>query len=442
MDGSAADPANIVGTFADGSMAGKVALIRRGACYFTSKTINSQNAGAVGVIVYNDHRPGTVTMSGPEVGITIHAMFIAGTDGDALNAAVTADPTTTVHIHCDEGSRLGPTQPAAADCPTDYAGYVGTYYFYDIVSSGTEILDDSWANPLNTWNHDDGYVDVPFPFDFNWFMLVEPVFSIGTNGMITFGTGHLRNGGSEPIPCVSASLCDGVAYGSHANHADWGVDGVVAPFWADINPGSSLDGVEEEGAVYFQLYTSSAVVMWNLCTYWTPDNNPTAQTFEAIMFADGSLVFSYQDMAPEAGHLSWSEESIGYEDKSGTLGYQIAYSFTVDPNAIPADETTFVIPSSCTSLQTPNPSLGAACLGNTDCGDGVSHGVVCVGDSLSGGVTGTDPIVPGVCTLCSDLMPLADEAAGDWFGCVAAGMGAMLWHCEEMCAHPDVIAGR
>ena len=87
--------------------------------------------------------------------------------------------------------------------------------------------------------------------------------------------------------------------------------------------------------MYFQIFETSAVVMWSQCTYWTPDNNPTAQTFEAIMYADGTLVYSYQDMAPEAGHLSWSEESIGYEDKSGTLGYQIAYSFTADPNAIP-----------------------------------------------------------------------------------------------------------
>ena len=52
--------------------------------------------------------------------------------------------------------------------------------------------------------------------------------------MITFGDAHLRNGGSEPIPCVSANMCDGNNYGSHADHADWGIDGVIAPFWADV----------------------------------------------------------------------------------------------------------------------------------------------------------------------------------------------------------------
>lgn len=251
-----------------------------------------------------------------------------------------------------------PAVPSSYDgstCPTDYDGYVVDPYWVDIVSSGTEIADDSWSNPLNTWNHDDGYIDVPLPFSFNWYGIMENTISIGTNGLITFGTGHLRNGGSEPIPCLSAGLCDGNNYGSHANHADWGVDGVIAPFWADVNPGSSLDGVDETGAVYFQIFEDAVVVQWDQCTYWTPDNNPTTNTFEAILFASGDVIFSYFDMAPEAGHLSWSEESIGYEDQSGAFGYQIAYSFTSDPNAIPADGTTFYIPAVCTTAPPPPP---------------------------------------------------------------------------------------
>eukprot|EP01043_Picozoa_sp_COSAG02_P006456 COSAG02_NODE_184_length_30545_cov_128.634402_1_plen_227_part_10 len=108
--------------------------------------------------------------------------------------------------------------PAAAACPTDYTT---DYYFYDISTTGTEILDDQWANPLNTWNHDDGFIDVPLPFAFMWYQQEEPAVTIGTNGMLSFGTAHLRNGGSEPIPCVN--LCGNNNYGSHANHADWGI---------------------------------------------------------------------------------------------------------------------------------------------------------------------------------------------------------------------------
>ena len=84
------------------AMDGKIALIRRGVCFFTTKVINAQNAGAIGAVIYNDDRPGTVVMSGPDVGILIPSIFIEGVAGDALNAAVTADPTTMVDIHCDE----------------------------------------------------------------------------------------------------------------------------------------------------------------------------------------------------------------------------------------------------------------------------------------------------------------------------------------------------
>merc|ERR1719272_1531541 len=110
--GAAAATADITGTFDDGSMVGKIALIRRGVCYFTTKVINAQNAGAIAVIVYNDHRAGTVTMGGPEVGVTIASVFIEGPQGDALNAAVTADVSTVVNIHC-AGTTNFPPDPCA-----------------------------------------------------------------------------------------------------------------------------------------------------------------------------------------------------------------------------------------------------------------------------------------------------------------------------------------
>ena len=259
----------------------------------------------------------TASVNGATILVAPKTRFDRGTF--QLQVSLTEPDLTPVEAPPPPPASDGPTvMPPASDCPTDYS--VDTYFF-DIASTGTEILDSEWSNPLNTWNHDDGTLDVDIPFDFMWYQQVENTFSIGTNGLITFGSDHLRNGGSEPIPCVN--LCGNNNYGSHANHADWGIDGVIAPFWADINPGSSLDGVDENGAVFYQVFSASAVVQWNECTYWTPDNNPTAQTFEGIMYADGAVVFSYLSMDPT--HLSWSVESIGYEDASGTLGAQISY---------------------------------------------------------------------------------------------------------------------
>eukprot|EP01043_Picozoa_sp_COSAG02_P081867 COSAG02_NODE_20224_length_842_cov_1.173620_1_plen_124_part_10 len=80
MNGSPADDANIVGTFADGSMVGKVALIRRGGCYFSTKMLNAQNAGAVATVIYNDHRasPPPISAPGFDEMMTTPTLFISG----------------------------------------------------------------------------------------------------------------------------------------------------------------------------------------------------------------------------------------------------------------------------------------------------------------------------------------------------------------------------
>jgi len=104
------------GTFSDGSMNGKIALIQRGACYFTTKVTNAQVAGAVAAIIYNDHRPGIVNMSpaaaerrgadgwNVDVDITIPGIFIEGDHGTALNEALTANADEPVTLHCGEAS--------------------------------------------------------------------------------------------------------------------------------------------------------------------------------------------------------------------------------------------------------------------------------------------------------------------------------------------------
>jgi cubilin len=87
--------------------------------------------------VYNDHRAGTVTMGGPEIGVTIPSVFILGSDGDALNAAVTADPGMIVSVHC------GPESLHMPD-PCGAGGITG-------VDSGQIILGGLENNQLCSW---------------------------------------------------------------------------------------------------------------------------------------------------------------------------------------------------------------------------------------------------------------------------------------------------
>ncbi len=64
-------------------IAGKIALIDRGTCFFVNKVKAAQVAGAVGVIVANN-TTGLITMAGNDPSITIPAIFISQADGQTL----------------------------------------------------------------------------------------------------------------------------------------------------------------------------------------------------------------------------------------------------------------------------------------------------------------------------------------------------------------------
>lgn len=69
-----------------GSLAGKVALIRRGTCSFHIKARNAQNAGAAGVVLYDNvvAAPLSTTVAGP-VAITIPVVAVTAASGALLN---------------------------------------------------------------------------------------------------------------------------------------------------------------------------------------------------------------------------------------------------------------------------------------------------------------------------------------------------------------------
>jgi hypothetical protein len=126
-----------------------------------------------------------------------------------------------------------------------------------------------------------------------------------------------------------------------ACRAEWGIDGVIAPYWNDLNvceSGNVCGGNGGGGTVLYQVFADSMVAQWEqvrfyvdpaadsgdpLCDpavtpagegtdespydnswapyWWTPacpaSQDPTTSTFQAILFGDGSLQFNYKDMA-------------------------------------------------------------------------------------------------------------------------------------------------
>ncbi len=84
------DPANFEGCapFPDDSFTEMAAVISRGACNFTTKVINAQNAGATFVVVHNDEARGDATMGmgGADPEVAIPSIFIGYGNGQRVIA--------------------------------------------------------------------------------------------------------------------------------------------------------------------------------------------------------------------------------------------------------------------------------------------------------------------------------------------------------------------
>ena len=77
-----------------GSLAGQIALVRRGTCAFFIKATNVQAAGAVGAVLYDNVLGAlTATVAGTPA-ITIPVVVVTAADGAALNAQMDAGPIT------------------------------------------------------------------------------------------------------------------------------------------------------------------------------------------------------------------------------------------------------------------------------------------------------------------------------------------------------------
>ncbi|TKC19499.1 S8 family serine peptidase [Robertmurraya kyonggiensis] len=88
------------------NVAGKYALIKRGELAFVDKALNAQNAGALGVIIYNN-ADGYVNMQS-DAAITIPQLFMLKNDGDKLAAALTAGKPVTISFNGEKTTAPNP----------------------------------------------------------------------------------------------------------------------------------------------------------------------------------------------------------------------------------------------------------------------------------------------------------------------------------------------
>lgn len=97
-----------------GFPSGRIALADRGGCSFSEKTLNAQNAGAIGLIVANNQGDDVIYVSGDGAGIAIPTVFIGQSDGAALRGATGVQATLTIPASSDASVRwlMGEDSPA------------------------------------------------------------------------------------------------------------------------------------------------------------------------------------------------------------------------------------------------------------------------------------------------------------------------------------------
>lgn len=89
------------------ALAGKIAIIDRGACNFTQKVKNAQDVGAIAVIVANNKDgDATITMGGDDETITIPSMMVSQNEGAAIYALIDASETVSIDMFKNDLSRV------------------------------------------------------------------------------------------------------------------------------------------------------------------------------------------------------------------------------------------------------------------------------------------------------------------------------------------------
>jgi hypothetical protein len=159
------------------------------------------------------------------------------------------------------------------------------YEWIDITGDGEPL---NFSDDQNRGPYDLGF---SMPFYDEYFNSIR----VCSNGWLSF-TSTETEYSNEPIPT-----------GDEPNN-------LLAPFWDDLNPS---DG----GMIYF--YTNgvdSAIVAWIEVPHYQYSGQGI-YTFEAILTADGEIVYQYESLEGEV-----ASNTVGIEDGNGMVGLQVAYN--------------------------------------------------------------------------------------------------------------------
>ena len=130
-----------------GSLTGKVALIRRGTCTFHIKSLNAQNAGAIGVVLYNNAPANRGLFSATVAGtppITIPVVSISDVDGELLAGRIPTAFTDTIDITWTDQTGVFPNPTAGQPSSFTSWGLAPTLGAKPDISAPGGLIKSTW----------------------------------------------------------------------------------------------------------------------------------------------------------------------------------------------------------------------------------------------------------------------------------------------------------
>jgi subtilisin family serine protease len=221
--------------------------------------------------------------------------FLAGNIVVGKAPATVARPNEAIRLGKDEADPRPGGPPVAGGGGPDSLGYTWidsdeangpTFDWVEIHAIGTPIAltDDSNAGPFA--------LGFEIPFHGLGYSSVR----VCSNGFLSF-TGTSAPYTNDPIPTGSAP------------------NALLAVYWDDLNP-------DDAGIVYY--YADAAndrfIVEWDGIAHYTNGGGGAPQTFQAILNADGSILYQYRTVTGA------DEATVGVENPAGTDGLEIAFN--------------------------------------------------------------------------------------------------------------------
>ena len=166
VDGALSAPATLAANFGDGlgcdafpdwSLRGRIAVIERGECWFVDKVEYAAEAGAVGVVIYNDQGSGELIEMASIEETDIPAYFIGASDG-ALLVEEVGSATEDLTVTLDATLLSQPLDPASVADFSSRGPTPGLNIKPDIVAPGAFIYSAAADRPWRlAWFRPDGF---------------------------------------------------------------------------------------------------------------------------------------------------------------------------------------------------------------------------------------------------------------------------------------------